>query len=181
MNIYTKTGDKGTTSLANGNRVAKNDLRLEAYGTSDELNSFVGLLRCKVDDQEVDNQLNWIQNKLFNLGAALSLADGEWIDENDVRQLEIWMDEIQEKLTPLRGFILPGGNEVIALCHVCRTITRRMERLLCAMSENMQFCEYDKTKYCIIMQYVNRLSDFFFLLAKKIADEKKIELFLWKK
>lgn len=97
MKIYTKTGDKGTTSLANGNRVAKNDLRLEAYGTSDELNSFVGLLRCKVDDQEVDNQLNWIQNKLFNLGAALSLADGEWIDENDVRQLEIWMDEIQEK------------------------------------------------------------------------------------
>lgn len=181
MKIYTKTGDKGTTSLANGNRVAKNDLRLEAYGTSDELNSFVGLLRCKSNDEVIDNQLNVIQNKLFNLGAALSLADGEWIDENDVHQLEDWMDEMQDKLPLMRGFVLPGGDEFVAMCHVCRTITRRMERLLCGMSENMQPFEYDKAKYCIIMQYVNRLSDFFFILAKKYADEKKIELFLWEK
>ena len=115
MKIYTKTGDKGTTSLANGNRVAKNDLRLEAYGTSDELNSFVGLLRCKSNDEVIDNQLNLIQNKLFNLGAALSLADGEWIDENDVHQLEDWMDEMQDKLPLMRGFVLPGGDEFVAI------------------------------------------------------------------
>ena len=118
--IYTKTGDKGETSLANGQRVAKTDLRIEAYGTVDELNSWIGALRVVAED----SQLEWIQNKLFNLGAELSDAPGEWIIEKDVKQLEAWIDEIQAKLPALRAFLLPCGGEAVSRCHICRTVCR---------------------------------------------------------
>lgn len=172
MKIYTKTGDKGQTSLANGKRVSKTDLRLECYGTADELNSWVGLLRARTNNYQ--EQLDCIQNLLFNLGARLADAPGEdWITTQDVTDLELWIDQIQEQLEPLRAFILPAGNETIATCHLCRTVTRRLERLMVnLLAQNTND---------ITLQWVNRLSDFWFVLARKIAKDDKISLFLWKK
>lgn len=172
MKIYTKTGDKGQTSLANGKRVSKTDLRLECYGTADELNSWVGFLRARTNNYQ--EQLDRIQNLLFNLGARLADAPGEdWITTQDVTDLELWIDQIQEQLEPLRAFILPAGNETIATCHLCRTVTRRLERLMVnLLAQNTND---------ITLQWVNRLSDFWFVLARKIAKDDKISLFLWKK
>lgn len=167
MSIYTKTGDNGTTSLANGVRVPKADMRLEAYGTADELNSFVGWLRSHMEEQE---RLEWIQNKLFNLGAQLSEAPGEWITEADVHRVEQWIDAIQAELPPLRAFILPGGNEAVSLCHVCRTVTRRLERLMVAMEAPR-----------LSREFVNRLSDFFFVLSREVAKNANISLYEWQK
>lgn len=167
MSIYTKTGDNGTTSLANGVRVPKTDMRLEAYGTADELNSFVGWLRSHMEEQE---RLEWIQNKLFNLGAQLSEAPGEWITEADVHRVEQWIDAIQAELPPLRAFILPGGNEAVSLCHVCRTVTRRLERLMVAMEAPR-----------LSRVFVNRLSDFFFVLSREVAKNANISLYEWQK
>lgn len=167
MSIYTKTGDNGTTSLANGVRVPKTDIRLEAYGTADELNSFVGWLRSHMEEQE---RLEWIQNKLFNLGAQLSEAPGEWITEADVHRVEQWIDTIQAELPPLRAFILPGGNEAVSLCHVCRTVTRRLERLMVAMEAPR-----------LSREFVNRLSDFFFVLSREVAKNANISLYEWQK
>lgn len=167
MSIYTKTGDNGTTSLANGVRVPKTDIRLEAYGTADELNSFVGWLRSHMEEQE---RLEWIQNKLFNLGAQLSEAPGEWIMEADVHRVEQWIDAIQAELPPLRAFILPGGNEAVSLCHVCRTVTRRLERLMVAMEAPR-----------LSREFVNRLSDFFFVLSREVAKNANISLYEWQK
>ena len=174
MKIYTKGGDKGRTSLANGTRTSKSDLRLESYGTADELNSFVGLLRSKMPESEQE-ELEWIQNKLFNLGALLAAADGEWITEADVRRLEERIDEMQAGQEPLRAFVLPGGNEAVSLCHVCRTITRRLERQMVSARESG--IETGET----VMQFVNRLSDFWFVLALKQAENDKITFFFWKK
>ena len=174
MKIYTKGGDKGRTSLANGTRTSKSDLRLESYGTADELNSFVGLLRSKMPESE-QAELEWIQNKLFNLGALLAAADGEWITEADVRRLEERIDEMQAGQEPLRAFVLPGGNEAVSLCHVCRTITRRLERQMVSARESG--IETGET----VMQFVNRLSDFWFVLALKQAENDKITFFFWKK
>lgn len=168
MSIYTKTGDAGTTSLASGVRVPKDDLRLEAYGTADELNSFIGLLRAKTEIGT--DYLDWIQNRLFNLGAALSDAPGDWIVEEDAHQLEQWIDVMQQDLPPLRAFILPGGSEAISLCHICRTITRRLERHLVAMNASPDY-----------LIFVNRLSDFFFILSRETAKMEKIEHIMWKK
>lgn len=167
MSIYTKTGDNGTTSLANGMRVPKTDMRLEAYGTADELNSFVGWLRSHMEEQE---RLEWIQNKLFNLGAQLSEAPGEWITEADVHRVEQWIDAIQAELPPLRAFILPGGNEAVSLCHVCRTVTRRLERLMVATEAPR-----------LSREFVNRLSDFFFVLSREVAKNTNISLYEWQK
>lgn len=172
MKIYTKTGDKGQTSLANGKRVSKTDLRLECYGTADELNSWVGLLRARTNNYQ--EQLDRIQNLLFNIGARLADAPGEdWITTQDVTDLELWIDQIQEQLEPLRAFILPAGNETIATCHLCRTVTRRLERLMVNL-----LAQHTND---ITLQWVNRLSDFWFVLARKIAKDDKISLFLWKK
>ncbi|MCQ2333046.1 MAG: cob(I)yrinic acid a,c-diamide adenosyltransferase [Paludibacteraceae bacterium] len=167
MKIYTKTGDKGQTSLANGQRVSKTDVRIAAYGTADELNSVVGLLRSKLDDQ----QFAWVQNKLFNLGAYLAGAEGEWINQIDVTQLEQWMDEMQAMVQPQHAFVLPGGSESIALCHVCRTITRRLERAMWQIDGINELC----------VQWVNRLSDYWFLKAQIETQRAKITPFYWKK
>ncbi len=152
--IYTKTGDKGETSLANGQRVAKTDLRIEAYGTVDELNSWIGLLRVQVGGE----QLAWIQNRLFNLGAALSEAPGEWITDTDVSQLEQWIDAMQAEVPPMRAFVLPAGSEAVCRCHVCRTICRRAER-------RMIEAKSGETE----LHFMNRLSDFLFVLARFIG------------
>ena len=135
MKIYTKTGDKGRTSLATGKRVSKSDLRLDAYGTADELNSFVGLLRASLNRcegewvKEVDLQLGWVQNRLFDVGAILAGADLPFAEKN-VLHLEEWMDMMDAKLPVLKEFVLPGGNEQVSLCHVCRCVARRLEQVL---------------------------------------------------
>lgn len=178
MKIYTKTGDRGQTSLASGERVDKTDLRIETYGTADELNSFVGLLRAKeviATCPEHDEQLLTIQSKLFNLGAALSDAPGEWIAEADVQAVEGWIDAIQTELEPLRAFILPAGSEAISTCHICRTITRRLERRMCELDcPEKPLDEAQK-------RYVNRLSDYFFVLSRKIAKLEKVDCCAWQK
>lgn len=168
MAIYTKTGDKGETSLANGQRVSKTDARIEAYGTVDELNSLVGLLRAKLSAvptspgispfAALDVQLKWLQNKLFNLGAALSCAPGEWITETDVKQLEEWIDAIQAELPKQRAFILPSGSESVSLCHVCRTVCRRAERKMIALGW-----------LDVELRFANRISDYLFVASRYIG------------
>ena len=133
--IYTKTGDKGKTSLVGGKRVSKTHIRLDAYGTVDELNSFIGLLVCEVKDEELNNFLLYIQNKLFVVGSYLATeAEAQTeksaviITNSDIEALEIMMDKIDAQLPKLTRFILPGGSESAARAHICRTICRRDEK-----------------------------------------------------
>lgn len=180
MAIYTKTGDKGTTSLANGERVQKTDLRIEAYGTVDELNSWIGLLRASLVTREgqtedsthlstVDAQLEWVQNKLFNLGAALSEAPGTWITEEDVHQLEQWIDTMQTVVPPQRAFVLPSGSETVCKCQICRTVCRRAER---------KMIEANSAE--IELKWINRLSDFLFVLARYLGYKNGEKEAVWK-
>ena len=199
MPIYTKTGDRGETSLANMQRVSKASPRLEAYGTADELNAWVGMLYAQLttlnsQHSTLNSQhsthnsqlttltpqrsaLQWLQNRLFNVGAALSLAEGEWLREEDVSQLEHWIDAMQAELPPLRCFILPAGNEAVATAHICRTITRRLERLVVALNETAE----SKSADDICLRFINRLSDYFFALARYIAHLSDIPDVPWSK
>ena len=164
MAIYTKTGDKGETSLASGQRVSKTDVRIEAYGTVDELNSWIGAIRAQLCDEcfrEQNEQLEWIQNKLFNLGAALSEADGEWITEADVQTLEQWIDAMQKVLPQPKSFLLPVGSEVVCRCQISRTICRRAERRM-----------IDANSPSELLRFVNRLSDFLFVLGRYFAFQR---------
>ena len=172
--IYTKTGDKGSTSLASGERVLKTDLRVEAYGTVDELNSWIGLLQAGLPAtdaaQAMARQLEWIQNKLFNLGAELSAAPGEWVTAADVKQVETWIDAMQAVVPKQKGFLLPAGSEAVCRCHIARTVCRRAERRMIDAKANE-----------MSMQFINRLSDYLFVLARYVAfvqNEPEIE---WKK
>ena len=181
MKIYTKTGDKGDTSLAVGGRVRKSDKRLEAYGTADELNSYVGWLRAKIVGESpiwhivVDEQLGWVQNRLFDIGAILAGAEME-VTEDAVCQLEKWIDDMQQELPALREFILPGGNEVVSLCHVCRTVARRLERNIVDWCDSEGKVLPDK-----VVCYVNRLSDYCFVLARWIGKKEQIKPIVWEK
>lgn len=180
MKIYTKTGDKGQTSLANGHRVSKSSARIHAYGTSDELNSYIGLLRAGVARQalpneilkQVDEQLYYIQNRLFDLGARLAASDLP-IKPEFVTLLEQWIDQMQARLTPLRVFILPAGSEVVAQAHVCRTICRRLERLMVDLPEN-EVAQDDLIS-------INRLSDYLFTLARYLGESLNIPVSAWEK
>jgi cob(I)alamin adenosyltransferase len=181
MKIYTKSGDKGRTSLATGKRVSKSDLRLEAYGTADELNSYVGWLRSKVLELSgswvvgVDSQLVWLQNRLFDLGAILAGSDMP-LASGSVARLESWIDEMQDELPELRAFILPGGSEVVSMCHVCRTVVRRLERSMVVWHE-----ESGENVAESVWEFVNRLSDYCFVLARFIAKNLEIQVYLWEK
>lgn len=170
MAIYTKTGDKGETSLASGVRVAKTDPRIEAYGTVDELNSWIGMLRASLPENHIQDQLSIVQNKLFNLGAALSEAPGEWILADDIRTLETWIDEMQVVVPKQKAFILPMGGEPVCRCHICRTVCRRAEREMIESNANLT-----------LLQYINRLSDFLFVLARYIGHLAGEEECVWKK
>lgn len=180
MKIYTKTGDRGETSLIGGTRVSKADLRLETYGTADELNAFVGLLRAAELPEDLDKKLHRIQNRLFDLGAYLATdtnklsADRFALPKEEVEWLEKGIDEMEEGLPALKNFVLPAGNERIARAHVCRTVARRLERQMVAL---LKEDENDQ----IALQYVNRLSDFFFVLARKVAQIDGSTVFLWEK
>lgn len=177
--IYTKTGDKGQTSLVGGMRVAKAHVRLDAYGTIDELNSFVGSLRCEVEDPKDDEFLSFIQHKLFTVGSylateteAISPKAASIITEENIAAIEQQMDEMDSKLPKIRQFILPGGSEASSRAHICRSVCRRAERCMYRVQ-----AEYPVEER--IMVFVNRLSDYFFLLARKEASKNGVEIF-WK-
>ena len=154
---------------------------VDAYGTSDELNSFVGLLRnsLKTSDmccmEKLDEDLHWLQNRLFDLGAVLAGSEMDFKEEN-VCKLEGWIDEMDAGLTPLRAFVLPGGNEQVALCHVCRTVVRRLERNMVVWHE-----ETGETVADEVWQFVNRLSDYCFVLARFMAKNLEISVPVWEK
>ena len=176
-NIYTKTGDKGTTSLVGGTRVAKSHVRLEAYGTIDELNSFVGLLDCSLTEEEDRKMIAFIQHKLFNVGSYLATEteamppkDASIIHDKDIQLLEDYMDKIDSKLPKINKFILPGGAESSSRANVCRTVCRRAERRIYAVKE--EFPVEDN-----VTKFVNRLSDYFFLLGRKENTRTGKEIF----
>ena len=154
--LYTKTGDKGQTSLLGGKKVSKADLRIEAYGNVDELNSFIGHLK---DQEEVENrlkqQLYWIQEHLFTIGSILATEEGfkgfelPKVTTTEVSQLEVWIDKFDGQVPPLKNFILPGGHPAVSLAHICRTVCRRTERSVIALSDE---AEVDQ----VILQFMNR-------------------------
>jgi cob(I)alamin adenosyltransferase len=177
--IYTKTGDDGTTGLVGGNRVKKYDIRLEAYGTVDELNAALGLLRAMESDTEIQNILFRIQNKLFNIGSRLASDEkGEEftkalaIKESDIKILESAIDKMEEEIPELKHFILPGGDQVVAQCHVARTICRRAERRI------VEFAEQEEVEKELI-KFINRLSDFLFVLARFTGFRKGVDETRW--
>lgn len=180
MKIYTKTGDDGTTGLVGGSRVKKYALRLEAYGTIDELNAAVGMIEALNQDDEINKLLENIQNKLFNIGSRLASDEkGEEftanlaISEADVEMLENAIDGFESELPELTHFILPGGDQLVAQCHMARTICRRAERRI------IEFAEQDKVQPNLI-KFINRLSDFFFVLARVSGFRRGVEERPWK-
>jgi cob(I)alamin adenosyltransferase len=170
--IYTRTGDGGSTALGSGRRVSKSDLRIEAYGTVDETNAALGLARLHTaaeDLSSLDYMLARIQNELFDLGADLCLPEEPSeksrgalrIQAEQVERLEREIDEMNRDLAPLRSFVLPGGHPAAAYLHLCRTICRRAERLIVALSETA-----DEKVSGEVLSYVNRLSDHFFVASR---------------
>lgn len=167
--IYTRTGDKGTTSLVGGQRVSKTHPRLDAYGTIDELNSFIGLMLSVMDyNAESKENIRWIQQKLFNIGGCLAtdtnsfqLPESCKVTVADVERMEQMIDALTEGLPEQRSFILPGGTQAASYAHVARTVCRRAERLILALPD-------DAKAPSELLQYINRLSDYLFVLARRI-------------
>lgn len=178
MKIYTKTGDKGTTSLIGGKRVKKNNLRIEAYGTVDELIAYIGLLRDQDINSGIKNNLLSIQDRLMVCAAILAsdYEDGEIklpeIKEADITFLEKKIDEMEMELEPLRSFIYTGGHTTVSFCHIARTVCRRTERITIELSEKFLVPEN-------VLKYVNRLSDFLFVLARKLGKDLNVEEIPW--
>ena len=178
MKIYTKTGDKGTTSLVGGTRVPKTHIRLEAYGTVDELNSNLGLLITYLLDGKDKDFLQQVQDRLFAVGSHLAtdrekmeLKEASIISSEQVEMVEREIDRLDTLLPPLSAFILPGGSRGAAVCHVCRTVCRRAERRILALAEQVEIASE-------LLAYVNRLSDYLFVLSRKMnQDDKKGEIF----
>lgn len=178
MKIYTKTGDSGDTSLLGGKRVSKSHLRIDAYGTVDELNAFLGLLK----DQEVNKHrvvfLKTIQDRLFTIGATLATQEGAShvkkpdLEPSDVLLLEREIDQMETFLEPLRNFILPGGHPSVSFAHLARTVCRRAERRVIDLHNEVPVDE-------LIIQYLNRLSDYLFVLGRMMAKELKIQETVW--
>jgi len=179
MKIYTKTGDKGQTSLIGGKRVPKYHPRIEAYGTVDELISFTGLLRDQNIDDNTRQFLIEIQDRLMNCASILAADCTDCsvkipqILPDDITNVEKQIDLMDNELLPLSSFILPGGHQVVSLCHVCRTICRRAERNIIKLSEDTPVPEY-------LIQYLNRISDYFFTLSRKLAKDLNVQQINWK-
>ena len=179
MKIYTKTGDQGTTALFGGKRVSKADLRIETYGTVDELNSWIGVLRDQEVNQKRKGLLVEIQDRLFTIGSILATEPGNTkvripsLQEDDVALLEKEMDEMDAQLQPMRFFVLPGGHPAISFGHVARTVCRRAERLVITLHEQEPVDP-------MVIKYVNRLSDYLFVLCRKVTAELNAEETPWK-
>ena len=185
MKIYTKTGDKGTTALFGGTRVPKDHIRIESYGTVDELNSYIGLIRDQEMNPHYKNILIEIQDRLFTVGAILAtppekkvLKSGEnrlknlGIIESDIELLENEIDTMENELPPMTHFVLPGGHTTVSYCHIARCVCRRAERLAVHLSHNEPVTE-------IVIKYLNRLSDYLFVLARKLSNDLHAEEVKW--
>ncbi len=185
MKIYTKTGDKGTTALFGGTRVPKHHIRIESYGTVDELNSHIGLVRDQKINPHYKEILINIQDKLFTVGAILAtnpkkatLKNGKQrltipkISSNDIKILEKEIDSMNESLPPMTHFLLPGGHQTVSFCHIARTVCRRAERLASALNDLEPFQPETLT-------YLNRLSDYLFVLARKLSYDLQADEVKW--
>ncbi|MBK6363177.1 MAG: cob(I)yrinic acid a,c-diamide adenosyltransferase [Saprospiraceae bacterium] len=177
MKIYTKTGDKGTTGLFGGKRVSKDDIRIEAYGTLDEVNSFLGQLNASFEIKEYNLLLLKVQNRLFDMGSHLA-SDPEknvlpsGIGEEDIYELEKAMDNMESFLPPLKNFILPGGHPVVAMAHICRTVCRRAERRVISLHSISPADEN-------IIRFLNRLSDFLFVFSRFLSFQFNVPEVIW--
>jgi cob(I)alamin adenosyltransferase len=179
MRVYTKTGDDGTSGLIGGTRVEKYDLRLETYGTVDELNCWIGLIRCQSLDTLTRNLLISVQNNLFVIGARLAtdlsktdLSARLPLDTDDITRLENEMDRILDQLPPMEHFVLPGGSNTVSNCHLARTVCRRAERRVCQLAKEVNIPP-------VLIKYLNRLSDYLFVLSRKIAVDEGIDEIQW--
>lgn len=179
MKIYTKKGDKGKTGLIGGTRVPKYALRIDAYGTVDELNSYLGLLRDRALNQNDKNFIIEIQDRLFTIGSWLAsdpkkgkMLLPELFDE-DVEKLELAIDAMEEKLEPMRFFVLPGGHETVSFCHITRCVCRRAERLVVELNDESKLNP-------LILNYLNRLSDYLFVYGRWLTTELGAEEIPWK-
>lgn len=178
--IYTRTGDRGQTSLVGGKRVSKYDVRLEAYGTVDELNSYLGMLIATLPVSSSDTELlQFIQNKLFVVGSYLAtdtafteLREASRMKATDVERIERRIDEIDRVLPPLNRFVLPGGVPAAVKAHICRTVCRRVERRICEVAGQYEVDE-------LILRFINRLSDYLFVLSRFMNVEEGIEEIYW--
>ncbi len=159
--LYTRTGDDGTSGLTGGVRVPKNHERMNAMGTVDELNSVIGLLICKLHDEELERLFTAIQHDLFNIGGEISMPGQSFIQSEKIDRLESQIDAFNELVEPLKEFILPGGSEAASICHMARSIARRAERDVITLHYAEPVC--DTTR-----QYLNRLSDLLFVVARVI-------------
>lgn len=172
--IYTKTGDDGKTSLGDGSRLEKHHLRVEALGNIDELNSIIGLIQTSDLKKDDISLLKVIQHHLFDIGGELSIPNLRKLSEEKIKFLESHIDKINSNLEPLKEFILPGGSYEASLCHHARTVCRRAERSLFRLNE------LEKIN-AISLKYINRLSDFLFVQARKLNKEKNIKDTFWQK
>lgn len=177
MKIYTRTGDDGDTSLIGGVKVPKFNIRIEGYGTLDELNSYLGYVACCINDRQSLKILKSIQNQLFAIGSHLASDPSSKMIVPDVRatdieDLEQEIDRMNESLPELKNFILPGGSRDVAFCHIARCVCRRAERLVVELSRQEQVEPF-------ILKYLNRLSDYLFVLARKIAYESEVNEVIW--
>ena len=175
--IYTKTGDKGETGLFGGKRLPKNHIRIESYGTVDELNSHLGLLRDLSPSEHQKKILKEVQDRLFTIGSNLaSDPDKEMItpdvEESDIELLEKEIDQMNEVLPTLKSFILPGGHPTVSHCHIARTVCRRAERMVVALHHN-------EPVETIIIRYLNRLSDYLFVLSRQLSMDLEVEEIPW--
>jgi cob(I)alamin adenosyltransferase len=178
--IYTKTGDKGSTSLIGGTKVPKNDIRIETYGTVDELNSWIGLIRDLLQDNDFNNELKEIQDRLFTIGSSLA-TDAEKepkmklpdLHQEDISFLEKRIDEMTAALPAMKSFILPGGHPTVSSIHIVRCVCRRAERLAVNMQQNELFIDEK------VIQYLNRLSDYLFTLARFAGQKLGAEEIKW--
>lgn len=173
MKIYTRTGDAGETSLFGGKRVSKNDPRIEAYGTVDELNAFVGAARASWSQSPIDEELAAVQSDLFDAGAQLASPGSSrfaGVDPARIESLERAIDRMESDLAPLKSFILPGGSQAAAQLHIARTICRRAERLVVAL---------DDESLATTLRYLNRLSDYLFVAARFANHRHNVDDVIW--
>lgn len=175
--IYTKTGDQGETSLFGGKRLPKSHLRIEAYGTIDELNAHLGLVRDYQEDTALREQLKNIQDLLFTIGANLASDPAKELPvpnllESDLGQLEEQIDRWDQELPPLKNFILPGGHPAVSYAHLARCVCRRAERLVVALAQEEPVAP-------LVLQFLNRLSDYLFVLSRKIAQDRGVAEVIW--
>ncbi len=181
--IYTRTGDKGSTRLADGSKIAKNDIRIEAYGNIDELNSFVGLLRDEAKAHEalqsLDPLLSQVQHELFDIGGELATpatsldpSAAYLLQSSAIARLESEIDDMNKDLAPLKNFVLPGGHKANSLAHICRTVCRRAERLTVQLKQESPVREEP-------LSYLNRLSDWFFVLSRYISHKGRVAEIIW--